>query len=338
MITDKETILALTLTIISLGVMYLFRGIDMINTLFGIKENNPFIIIAYIIAGIIVCFLGFLIWFKSLKIDRNGVKLQIKKIFTRYYYLIIFLIMFLLLLVSSIYLYLIIPVVEINNVHMTISISLITTFLGILLTVFLVTFLLERREKIRWNCVENIVYEILNQEINDIYTDISNFIEGTNPVMCIPENIPENDEEKYINKIRFEAMKAVANKDTIEINDVYKKYIINNGFGKLFMHRKEKLDSIETKYSKFLEPELVRSLIIIQDALDRLDINSRIKEKDNTIIDKIKKKEIEETLLPMTWFKGDQSYLQRMAELFRIIIKEIYNIYVSDTKYKFSFD
>ncbi|MCD6476978.1 MAG: hypothetical protein J7K26_02305 [Candidatus Aenigmarchaeota archaeon] len=59
---DKTTF-ALFITVISFGVMYLFRGIDMANDLIG-KTYSVSIIIGYIIAGLCVVGLGFYILYK----------------------------------------------------------------------------------------------------------------------------------------------------------------------------------------------------------------------------------------------------------------------------------
>lgn len=198
----------------------------------------------------------------------------------------------------------------VNGILYDFDISLSAGLISSLITVYLFTYLFERKEKIIWKKVKGQVMKGLKRELSGLLTDIMLPLErvGGRYAIRMPEG---EDENEVFRKHRLRQFRDLVKADRIEFSDSYLDILKQRGFGDLFLSRKEFLNEIEYKYSKHLEPQIILSLIKLQRSLRDIDTLMGIKSKEQQI------------LLPM----ADDEFFKRLAGYFHETLKELYKLY-----------
>lgn len=186
--------------------------------------------------------------------------------------------------------------------------ELVIGIITVLVSVLLIEELLQLPEKLRWENVKSLVItNILRRELKGIFTDLRNLVD---PVVGRGIGNGERPEEVWYEQLKNKLMEI---SEKAEIGSFGRKML--SGIGTLFIYRANRLDNIETKYFRFLDSNLVTSLIKIEDNLRTMDMHTGIflKHKRQDAI--------------FRWFKTDEEYYKIMAGIIKSIFKELRNIY-----------
>lgn len=186
-------------------------------------------------------------------------------------------------------------------------IGLITNFLSIFVSVIIIEGILKYPEIMRWKKVENEIMSILKRELHGIFIDLRNLVKH-NSVGIMSNN---GTEEEMFNEIDKRNLIEISEKT--EVSDVGKKWLQNSE--KLFMYRANKLSNIEAKYFKFLKPNIISSLIRIQDGLNSMHTNTEIFKKQKG------------QYAFFSWFKSEDDYYKFISNMVNGIFKELRVIY-----------
>jgi hypothetical protein len=163
--------------------------------------------------------------------------------------------------------------------------ALLDVGLGALLVFGFVEKLLSRERKLayerdtaRWNAVKDKVMKLISAELNGIATEIIN---ATNPLQggfSDPDATNEQILEQTRNTI-LKQLEVMAEDDTLLRTRVAQASpnILDRPHGDLYAQRAQKVGTLQARYwSPFLEPKMVSYLIDIEQALENLDIHTRI--------------------------------------------------------------
>lgn len=148
---------------------------------------------------------------------------------------------------------------------------------GLLFTVLILTMLFELRENIQWQAVKKKVYDRIGAEVYSIFKLVVHFIDVSNLEEL--ETLMASPKENLMKDFFFTELEALNNKDEIQLDEKGRKILSEGRYAYTFEVRRKHFDEIETKYSKYLEPLLVTSLMEIQNNLQ--GINSDINELMN---------------------------------------------------------
>jgi hypothetical protein len=199
----------------------------------------------------------------------------------------------------------------ISGIWYDLTINIAAGLICSLITVFLFTYLFQRKEKIIWSAVKEEVNEGLKIELSGLFTDIMLPLERIDDKYAI--EMPEGkDENEVFRKHRLEQFKKLVEADKIEFANSYKDIIAEGGFGTLFISRKNYLNEIEYKYSKHFDPEIILSIIKLQRYLRLIDTKINIKAKNKLT------------------FETDKQFFERLSGLFHEVLKELYFLYEKD--------
>jgi hypothetical protein len=148
-----------------------------------------------------------------------------------------------------------------------IGISVLITALGIIFTTVWLYILLPVRENRKWKLVEKEVRKELSATVRNLFdVSIGYFKGGT--ISLVYEVREGIDEEALWENARLSKLKEFSNKD-LEISSTGK-LILEKGNPSAFIRYKQDIGEIERKYSKFMKPEEILSLIKIQKLLTYL--------------------------------------------------------------------
>ncbi len=150
------------------------------------------------------------------------------------------------------------------------ALNLFAELTGLIVTVFIIDYLISWNDTRIWIRVEKSVRQLLGQELHQIILDTQNYVD-----------MKEFGTNGKSEKIFFEKIAFIINNE-IKLNSRLNKMIQNNHYIDLFERRKNFMDSIELKYSKFFDPDILNILIILERRLHSLHIKilsrqSRIK-------------------------------------------------------------
>jgi len=202
----------------------------------------------------------------------------------------------------------------ISGIWYDLTINVTAGLICSLITVFLFTYLFERKEKIIWSAVKDEVTEGLKIELSGILIDIMLPLEGVGNKFVIKSS-HEDDVKEAIRKHRLQQFKKLVEAEKIEFSESFKKILATGGFGTLFISRKEYLNEIEYKYSKHLNPDIVLSIIKLQNYLGRIGTRINIKAKKRLFLE------------------TDEEFYKELSELFHNVLKELYNLYEKNLIY-----
>lgn len=208
-------------------------------------------------------------------------------------------ILFILCVISAVlifFLYFFKDVVYFNSLN----ISLLGAFFSVIIALIVIEYYLKNKKEKEWSAVKKVVIENMKSEISGLFYDIV-FLSDEPTITYWSEK----EDKTETNKLYKQKLNSIASLDEIKISDLAKEGIRKGSWHNLFGIRLTNLNWIELKYSKYFNPTVVVSLIIIQRALTRIDINLKMFDK----------RKIEESIL----FNDFQI-------LFAEIIKEIKNI------------
>jgi hypothetical protein len=154
---------------------------------------------------------------------------------------------------------------------------------GIIITSIIIPLFIILRDDIQWRSIKNTVDKKIGIELHGIFIELSSlFIEDTVSGGISPDT-PLNE----IWKTRFfDMLEEYKDKDRITFNEIGRTVILEGGYNDYVFVRKNNLNEIELKYSKFLKPILLEKLIKMQGLLDRLEILLKLrKNKDSYVED-----------------------------------------------------
>lgn len=142
------------------------------------------------------------------------------------------------------------------------ALNLFAELTGLIVTVFIIDYIISWNDTRIWLRVEKSVKQLLGQELHQIIIDTQNFIE-----MNSLSN--EKNEKVFFDKINY-----ILNNE-VKLNQRLGKMIQNDNYVDLFERRKTYLDTIELKYSKFFDPDVLNILIILERRLHSLHTKIR---------------------------------------------------------------
>ena len=183
------------------------------------------------------------------------------------------------------------------------GVNLLTDAIFSIFTIVFLSWLFNYRDYLNWKPVKHSVFKRIGKQIFGIFTELANLCRCTRG-----GEVPEGETlEQFFRRIFFKQLKELNEK--VELNEIGKKYLVKEKFASLLEKREQYLNNIEMKYSKFLPPKLVGSLMVIQDNLHSLSLNVRTRGK-------------------MKSFFGlsDEKYFKLVSAIIQRIIKEIYKI------------
>lgn len=187
--------------------------------------------------------------------------------------------------------------------------NFIPTMAGVVFTLIFVTILFEQKEKRRWAAVKEVVFNGLKIELKGIFIDLSNMCETKAGHAVTLSHEPTAEEiEVEFDASGKEQLDELKTAKKIELNDIYKESLSKGFFIQICKIREDRLSWVELKYSKFLSPELIKSLIIIQNNLDQLQVHMSIQAQRTP------------------WSVSDERFFKNISENIRLIMKELGNI------------
>jgi len=184
-----------------------------------------------------------------------------------------------------------------------IGVNLLTDAIFSIFTIVFLSWLFNYRDNLSWKAVKHLVFKRINKQIFGIFTELANLCKCTRGG-GVPEGVTL---EQFQREIFFKQLEELDEK--VELNEIGRKYLVKETFASLFEKREEYLNKIEMKYSKFLPPMLVESLMVIQDNLHSLSLNVQIREKTKSFFG-----------------FSDEEYFRVISAIIQRIIKEIYKI------------
>lgn len=182
--------------------------------------------------------------------------------------------------------------------------NLIAEIIGVFLTIILLYFLLGWKDQYKWRLVREIIYDLFRREIRLTYSDISMFLEDLTGVSG--SGGTDQELQASFKRNYYKKLKERAESQELELFDEALKFAKSGNSEIIFEHRKVNLSNLELKYSKFLEPSIIHTLVLIQDNLYAAKLDLQLI-KDNKIT--------------------DAAFLSNLKSRLHPIIKEIYKLY-----------
>jgi len=154
-----------------------------------------------------------------------------------------------------------------------IAANFVAELLGLLITLAVFVMFFEWREKLEWKSVEGRVKQRISRQIRGLFADLS--------ILCDVERVlfgPFSDER--FEELADKQLNTLASGDVL-LHDEARKSLREKDFrlqyARLAESRETSLGQIEDKYSKFLDSEIQTSLMDIQDHLQNLNLEFRIR-------------------------------------------------------------
>ena len=169
------------------------------------------------------------------------------------------------------------------------GINLISESFGIVFTIIFLTWLLKLREQRRWSSIKKRIIDKLKDQIDILFMLLQNLCEIT------------QDKEDS-------ALAELSSAEEIPLRSDIAKYLSKNGYDiqgyiESLEEISETLHNIQIEYSKFLESELLDSLMVVEDGSRNLAHNLR-------------------TLKMITWGPYKDSEKKFFEEIFAPIVQE----------------
>lgn len=201
-------------------------------------------------------------------------------------------------------------------VDYNLGINLISESVGMLFTIVFLSWLFSLRAKREWRAVRDSVYTHIRNHLSSIFYGILSFAEnGFSEAQKYLLNIKDEDNgKKYIHtqlrKLK-DAKKIALDSKMLSI------FLKDRSFLDNFVEMARRLGDIEDKYSRFLSPQLVISLINIQDATRVLEGSFEMNRSFH---------------IPPTndrkWAAKVESVISDMVSVsFKLLIEEIYKLH-----------
>ncbi len=147
--------------------------------------------------------------------------------------------------------------------------NLIAEIIGLILTIIIVEGILhrveEKRKEKEWEPIKDDVTKMLKGELISLFHDITFFSEDAIfSYYCKPNNEPSGE------TLHKDKLKQLLNKgDNLKIAKEIKEAIEKKSFQQIWEIRKQNLNNMEMKYSKYFSPNTNLSIIKIQYFLER---------------------------------------------------------------------
>ena len=122
------------------------------------------------------------------------------------------------------------------------------------------------------------VKKLLNKELSSILTDISTIC-GFHEVISSSDELTSEEIMKKDTEIILKKVEKYSKKRKLKVKKTYKNHILEGNFGNLFNRRKNNLNSIQLKYTNYIKPEILISIINIQEAFRYIDQDITIRNK-----------------------------------------------------------
>ena len=181
--------------------------------------------------------------------------------------------------------------------------NLLAEAVGLIFTIILLIIFIDRKEQFEWKIVKESVYKYLGMELDGIFIDILNSCVTVEPSS---DDYVDGDIDSYFEKKSEINLIKLKCKDNIDITEYGKTTLLKGGYGNLFITRKNNLKDIVQLYSKSLDPSIINSLMIIQNALHSIDMDIKIKTKKGMLV------------------QSDEDFIDQIKSKFSEIFNEIY--------------
>jgi len=184
------------------------------------------------------------------------------------------------------------------------GVNLVTSSIFMVLTIIFLMWLFNLRDKIQWTNVRQKVYSRIAMNLRSIISLITYFVE-----MKDMKRMDESKQSCDIKEIMLARLEDLYHKESIILDKKGKSILLDKDFQIDIDVRRRHLSEIEMKYSRFLNPELVSSLIEIENCLFDLKLH------------------ITNLRYPPSKYDGFEDVMfDHIADKFQKILKEIYSL------------
>lgn len=149
--------------------------------------------------------------------------------------------------------------------------SLLGALLSVIIALLVINSYLENKKDKEWAEVKVEVLNQLRSELSGVFYDII-FLSDQPGIGYWPES----DSKVNVNELYHAKLHSMSSLDKINIPERVIGWFREGSFQNLFGIRNMNLNWIELKYSKYFKPGVVKSLIIIQRALSKIDLNLKM--------------------------------------------------------------
>ncbi len=148
--------------------------------------------------------------------------------------------------------------------------SILVAWLMIPLTYYLSAYFFGSKKIARWKAIKKIALKELNDELNGIFTDISN-ITNFDRSFTLDHEASHEEIDLIINKNLMKQLKDHHENKTLRLNDFNKEHLLKGNYGNLFKNRGKFLDRYLDRYMEYLEPSIIVYLLKIRHSLIKMD-------------------------------------------------------------------
>ena len=196
------------------------------------------------------------------------------------------------------------------------GINLISESTGIIVTIVFLTWLFSLRERLRWKVVKHEVYLHIQNNLSLLFDNVLTYVENGYEFKNSLLNIKDEDTKKKQVYMQLFKLKD-AEKITLDTK-LLSIFLEDRTFLEYFAEVARRFSNIESKYSRFLSPQLTISLMRIQDDLRVLEHAFEMNKLFKIAPEKSSKK----------WLTKVNSTISDMVSVsFKLLIEEIYKIH-----------
>jgi hypothetical protein len=180
--------------------------------------------------------------------------------------------------------------------------------------------LVQDRERRRWDAIRDKVKKLIAAELSGIASEMINATNASQPAMAGPDATNEQIEEQARRATFKEMEKMSEDRELLRANaEQAALSILDRQYGDLFAQRAERLGDLQLRYwSHFLDPKTVAYLVDLEQALETLDIHTKITQRERQ--HPARKRSIEEALTGMY----DQEVYRDLQTILKLIVEGVH--------------
>ena len=206
-------------------------------------------------------------------------------------------------------------------VEYNLGVNLFTSSVFMVLTIIFLSWLFTVREKNEWKIVKDEIYSMIQDEIGILFNEILNFTEN-GLMLKISFSVLDKKTRK---EASFSELCKLKDATELKLNALELKLLLEGKTPtplETFLDVAQNLNDIEIKYSRFLPPQLLLSLIKIRHSIRFLEttVKLHINIKVSPTLNKIMPKEIQEM---------ENEIPKIISASFKKLLEEIHNIHKS---------
>ena len=172
--------------------------------------------------------------------------------------------------------------------------------LSTLLTYFVIDALLLRDERNKWREIQDKAHQLIGFEVFGVFNNMR-LVAGLTTAVTNSMSTTLDEEFAEIRRAELTTTKRLST-NLDELRTEIDPKLFQGSYGTIFEYRADRLDRLESKYSKHLKPEELAVIIELQESLRRLDTNIALilkYRKDGTRLSQAFAKEQEDSAIRM---------------------------------------